>query len=76
MTGRRLYEVVTDAVFAEQAYRHPSGGTGDSYLAREEGVIDGNFTGRTPAAWAFLPKNERDAWNAAAKRLSGRRRKA
>lgn len=70
MTGRRLYEIVTDSMFAERAYAP----YGDLDAARDTGVLVGLFDGKTPPAWAYLPKYERDGWNAAAKRIPKGRR--
>ena len=71
MTGRRLYEIVTDALRAEAATDRVVYADG-----REGNVIVGNFENHTPPAFSYLIRNERDAWNAAAKRISAGRRKS
>lgn len=65
MTGRRLYEIVTDEVRRSRAVLR------SSYF--DGSVARGNFEDSVPPAWAFLLKFEQDAWNAAAKRAGGRR---
>jgi hypothetical protein len=77
VTGRRLYEVVCDEMFrakAEQENRWQGdrniSSNGFAFVVTEEG---GKELAIAPPAFAFLNANERKAWNAAAKRLSGRR---
>lgn len=70
MTGRRLYEIVTDEAFASEAYEtrwfETNGAKGE--------VVSGLFTGTTPASWAYLPHRERVLWNRAARRITKGRR--
>lgn len=59
MTGRRLYDALTDA-WAEQA---------------SWGRDRGEFFHAQPPAWSFLHPNERSALNSAARKLSPIKRK-
>lgn len=83
MTGRRLYECVT----RELSLRLP-GGAHHSRSWNDtqhhtagiqvQAVVYGPYGAPgmspiAPPAFDFLPEYERDAWNNAAKRLSGRR---
>lgn len=83
MTGRRLYECVT----GELSKRLPGGAlasrswndTKHHTASIQVKAIEFDPEGKVgevpiaPPAFDFLPEYERDAWNNAAKRLSGRR---
>jgi hypothetical protein len=72
MTGRRLYEIVTDEAFRAEAFALPwyeQEGRGVAGVA-----VRGLFSNRTPAAWSYLPRRERAAWSAAARRITTGRR--
>lgn len=79
MTGRRLYELVTSELSKTARHQHSWADTKHHTSAIKLTGLEFGPEGKLgevpiqPPAFDFLPEYERNAWNAAARRASGRR---